>query len=453
MFSGSCVTDTDNTSGFFPNQTNGVVAMYTLHTSSEQKQQIAYSTDGGYTFTDYDANPVISIGSKFFRDPKVIWYAPTSSWVAVIAYPPEMAIGIYTSPDLRNWTHASNFTMHGLEGVYECPNLVAVPMLKDASIPEPFNPTNFDLDQDLYVMIVSINPGSPLGGSTTQYFPGTFNGTHFKVVDGTTRLSDFGKDNYASHFFYGIPSTSAQISIAWASNWQYAADVPTGDQEGFRSVMSLPRFHALANATGRPYTLLSYPIGLDALHTTAEPIASSSNLLGSSLTSKYGHVVPSRAIYFSLNTTGIPREGGLGLATFTVSSSTTGESVAGGFYLTSEPTFWIDRDDTRGFKHQLFTQKFIGSTVTDKKSHTIRVLGVIDRSIMELFADNGVKVATVVFYPEGQLDTLEISMTEVDANLPKTAVARVEVWGLNTSWDDTSWERGVAAISEHRSIR
>lgn len=84
IFSGSAVIDVNNTSGFFPNQTNGVVAIYTLNTRQEQTQDIAYSFDGGYTFEIYEQNPVLSIGSTQFRDPKVIWYE--DHWVMVIAY-------------------------------------------------------------------------------------------------------------------------------------------------------------------------------------------------------------------------------------------------------------------------------------------------------------------------------------------------------------------------------
>lgn len=84
IFSGSAVIDVNNTSGFFPNQTNGVIAIYTLNTRQEQTQDIAYSFDGGYTFEIYDQNPVLSIGSNQFRDPKVIWYE--DHWVMVLAY-------------------------------------------------------------------------------------------------------------------------------------------------------------------------------------------------------------------------------------------------------------------------------------------------------------------------------------------------------------------------------
>ena len=229
IFSGSAVIDVNNTSGFFPNQTNGVVAMYTLNTATEQTQEIAYSLDGGYTFTKYAGNPVISIGSNEFRDPKVSWYAPTQSWVAVISYAQDFTIGFWTSPNLVNWTHASNFTHAGILGLqYECPNLVSMPMLANSSLADPLDPSNFASVGEMYILQISINPGAPQGGSISQYFPGTFNGTVFTPVDTATRFTDFGKDNYAGQFFYNIPQTSPQISIAWASNWEYAQNVPTG---------------------------------------------------------------------------------------------------------------------------------------------------------------------------------------------------------------------------------
>ena len=99
MYSGSAVVNVNNTSGFFPNQDNGVVAIYTIAayttTAGVQTQNIAYSADGGYTFETYAGNPVIDINSTQFRDPKVLWHVPTEKWVMVVAYASEFTIGIY----------------------------------------------------------------------------------------------------------------------------------------------------------------------------------------------------------------------------------------------------------------------------------------------------------------------------------------------------------------------
>ena len=73
-------------------------------------------------------------------------------------------------------------------------------------------------DDPMYLLQISINPGAPLGGSISEYFPGAFNGTHFTAVDGAARINDFGKDNYAGQFFYGIPGNEKQVSMAWVSD-------------------------------------------------------------------------------------------------------------------------------------------------------------------------------------------------------------------------------------------
>lgn len=121
---------------------------------------------------------MIASTSSQFRDPKVIWYE--DHWVMVLAYAQEFAIGFFTSPNLKEWTATSNFSYHGLLGLqYECPNLVEMPVK--------------GTDETMWVLQISINPGAPLGGSIAEYFPGSFNGTHFEAVDGVARIADFGK--------------------------------------------------------------------------------------------------------------------------------------------------------------------------------------------------------------------------------------------------------------------
>ncbi|KAL8923572.1 MAG: hypothetical protein Q9208_004519 [Pyrenodesmia sp. 3 TL-2023] len=430
IFSGSAVIDVNNTSGFFPNQTNGVVALYTLHTATEETQEVAYSSDGGYTFTKYANNPVISINSTQFRDPKVIWYPATQRWVMVVAYAQEFVIGIYTSPNLITWTHASNFSRYGFLGLqYECPNLVPIPMLSNISIENPLDASNI-ASTDMYLMQISINPGAPLGGSIAQSFPGVFNGTHFAPVDQAARLNDFGKDNYAGQFFYGIPATSPQISIAWASNWQYAQVVPTGELEGFRSAMTLPRYNVLANTTRGDYTLVSIPYDLSPLYTTSTSVANSSSLANSSLLYDYSTTVPSGALTFNMTITSIPSANATGTANFTFMSSVTGESIRGGFYLGGDVPFFINRGYIRGFDNPFFTDKFSTNNLVSKDTQTFRLQVVIDRSILEVFLDNGLRSATNTFFPEDELDILIISTAGLSPGVQVSA----DVYGLESAW-------------------
>lgn len=430
IFSGSAVVDVNNTSGFFPHQTDGVVAIYTLNTAEEETQEIAYSTDGGYTFTKYSKNPVISIKSTQFRDPKVLWYEETQSWAMVVSYAQDFVIGIYTSPDLKAWTHASNFSHHGLLGLqYECPNLVAIPMLKNSSVESPLAPSNFASTGSMYVLTISINPGAPLGGSITQYFPGTFNGTHFTLVDGAARIADFGKDNYAGQFFYGIPPTSPQVSIAWASNWQYSQIVPTGPLENYRSSMSLPRYNVLANTTRGPYTLISLPYDLSPLYQTSHSLANTTKA-NASILYDYSSTVPSGALYFSVNVSSIPLANTTGTANFTFMSSVTGESIRGGFYFGGDTPFFINRGYIRGFDNPFFTDKVSVTNLINSDTKTFRLQGVIDRSILEVFLDNGLRSATTTFFPEGELDTVIIATAGLNPGVKVEAA----VWGLKSAW-------------------
>ncbi|CZT49283.1 related to SUC2-invertase (sucrose hydrolyzing enzyme) [Rhynchosporium secalis] len=421
IFSGSIVIDSNNTSGFFPNQENGVVAIYTLNMAAEQTQEIAYSHDGGYTFTNYTSNPVLRLSppSLQFRDPKVIWYE--DHWVMVIAYSQEFVIGIFTSPDLKEWTHASNFTNHGLLGLqYECPNLVKMPVRGEESI---------------WLMAISLNPGAPLGGSITEYFPGSFNGTHFTAVDAAARLTDFGKDNYAGQYFYGVPETEDPVFIAWASNWQYAQQVPTGSEEGWRSAMSLPRTsHLIRNATRTGWALSSYPYDLSPV--MSDSIASSQSLKNGSIIADYS-TVSSGALYFQVNCTSIKPQGTLN---FTLSASSTRESVSGGFYFEGDNPFWVSRANVLGFgqTNPFFTEKFsVGNTLN--KDGTFTLEGVIDRSILEVFLDRGRNSGTFTFFPEGVLDTIEIRT----AGLNEDALVSVGIWGLKSTWAPQAGSDGL----------
>jgi len=176
VFSGSAVVDKDNTSGFGTKANPPLVAIYTSAYKNRpiQAQSLAYSTDGGTTFTKYAGNPVLDIGSGEFRDPKVFWYAPAKAWRMVVVKATEHKVSIYSSPNLKEWTHLSDFGPAGaVGGVWECPDLF--PLAVDG------NPRNIK-----WVMVVNLNPGGIAGGSGGQYFVGDFDGTTFTSDDPAT---------------------------------------------------------------------------------------------------------------------------------------------------------------------------------------------------------------------------------------------------------------------------
>ncbi|EQL00125.1 beta-fructofuranosidase [Ophiocordyceps sinensis CO18] len=412
VYSGSAVVDRNNTSGFFPDQDNGVVAIYTLAAPDIQSQAIAYSRDGGYSFTPYQGNPVIPGNSSQFRDSKVIWYE--DHWVMTVAYPIDFAVGIFTSPNLIDWTPVSNFSHHGPIGLWECPNLVRVPYVDE----------NGARRDHMWLMVVSVNHGGPWGGSMTQYYPGTFDGTHFRAVDSASRIIDFGKDSYAGQFFYDVTDEDP-VFLAWASNLQYTEAVPT-DRERWRGEMTLPRRTCLTRHPRVGWKLVFEPYDLSPV--MGGVLKSIDDLTNDTLTIDFADVA-SNALYWEANVTGLP-EGALPATAsinFTFSTPTTGESLRGGFLLGVE-SFFLDRGGARGFDNVFFTDKFSVNSPRSGDSWSLR--GVFDRSIIEVFLDRGIDSATTIFFAEQPLTKMVLATSA----LPRGARVSVRIHALRSGW-------------------
>lgn len=237
IFSGSAVVDKENTAGFGK---DAIIAMYTSD-GDNQTQSIAYSLDGGRTFTKYPGNPVIMASdTPDFRDPKVFWHEESRQWKVILAAGQE--VQLYSSDNLKDWTYDSSFGLSygNHNGVWECPDLVRLP---------------FE-GKEKWVLILNINPGGPFGGSATQYFVGSYDGKTFKCDDlpTVTRWMDYGKDHYATVTWSNAPDNRT-VAIAWMSNWQYANSVPT---KQFRSSNSVPRDLSLIRK-GKEVILKSTP--------------------------------------------------------------------------------------------------------------------------------------------------------------------------------------------------
>jgi fructan beta-fructosidase len=252
MFSGSVVVDWKNTSGFGKDGQPPLVAIYTGHYTRKplQNQQIAYSNDRGRTWTKYSGNPVLDIGEKDFRDPKVFWHEPTRRWVMVVAWPVHRKVRFYASSNLKDWTHLSDFGPAGAtKGIWECPDLF--PLLEEKKDGER-----------KWVLIVNVGSGAPAGGSGCQYFVGDFDGKQFRreAPAGPREpplWADWGRDFYAAVSWSDIPPRDGRrLWLGWMSNWEYARDVPTSP---WRGAMTLPRALALRK-TDHGWLLLQRPV-------------------------------------------------------------------------------------------------------------------------------------------------------------------------------------------------
>ncbi len=166
-FTGSIVVDKNNTGGF---NTRGIIPMVAIYTSAQtngiQNQSISYcNSDSIYynRFQYYVGNPVLDINSNSFRDPDVIWYAPTQCWIMSVVLADERRVSFYSSKDLKNWDYLSSFgPFAAKQEIWEVPSLIQLPV-------------DGDYNNMKWVLIVGMGPNK------TQYFVGNFDGAFFTL--------------------------------------------------------------------------------------------------------------------------------------------------------------------------------------------------------------------------------------------------------------------------------
>lgn len=400
IFSGSAVVDWNNTSGFGREGEPPLVAIFTHHDPKGEQagrddfqyQSLAYSTDRGRTWTMYDGNPVVpNPGIRDFRDPKVIWHDGSKQWIMVFAARDQ--VKLYGSPNLKDWRHLSDFGRewgsHG--GVWECPDLF--PMEVDGV--------------EKWVLLLSINPGGPNGGSATQYFIGDFDGEAFtldpsfaeKVSDERAVWLDYGRDNYAGVTWSDIPREDGRrIFLGWMSNWSYATVVPT---ENWRSAMTIPRsLHLYRAADG--YRLRTKPVReLTALRRDTLPISQEQWRTSYVEEALEEHAPSQYELVLTLKLDGDAADVGIRL------SNDLGQEFRIG-YNAARRAYYSDRrrSGDLAFSDQYATALHTAPRQLD--SDTLHLHLFIDRASCELFADEGATVMTDIFFPDKDFDRLEL---------------------------------------------
>lgn len=223
MFSGSAICDTRNVAGFGE---NAILLFYTAAGNGSEmsrdvpySQCLAYSTDGGETFTKYEKNPIIPhiIGGN--RDPKVEWSVELQKYTLSL-YLDGNDYTVFTSDNLLDWERLFDVTL---------PN--------DAECPD-FYPLS--LDGKTYWVF---------SGASDTYIIG-------EIADGTFRQIGDSKAyhirpgvSYAAQTFSGTPGR--RIKIAWGQN--------TAPGVVFNSQMGIPTEMFLREADG-VIRLGSYPV-------------------------------------------------------------------------------------------------------------------------------------------------------------------------------------------------
>ncbi len=368
-FTGSTLIDKENTAGFGK---NAYVAAYTIFNkqNKNQSQGISYSLDGE-TFHYYKGNPVLDIGSTEFRDPTVIWHAPSKQWLMVVAKALEKRIKFYGSKDLKSWIRLSDFGPAGAqEKAWECPDLFQLPV-------------DGNTKNKRWVMVVSID------WAREQYFVGDFDGKNFTLAADHTKdplYVDHGLDFYASRTFQDYDGTLKTMpSMGWIATWDYAPLVPSAWGKGFWSI-------------ARNLELKTYP---DGLRLVQKPIDNLKQLRGKVQALVYAlpkgiqslkSFQPADNIYEMeaiFNTTR-PNIFGLNLCV--------GEGRMVSFsYNTETAMLTIDRTNCAKEKIEKFARKTSAKVLPINGQ--LRLHFFVDKSSIELFTNEGKEVFTLLTYP------------------------------------------------------
>ena len=409
IYSGSAVVDHSDTSGFFAGKA-GLVAIFTHHNAraaplGTEVQSIASSTDRGRTWTLFAQNPVIgNPGVRDFRDPKVLWHAPTRRWVMIVTYNTDR-VRFYISENLREWSLASEFGAgQGVhDGAWECPDLFELAVDDDPR-------------HTRWVLHLSTYHGTPTSERTgMQYFVGDFDGTTFHNTNpaSTVLTTDYGRDNYAAITWGDPPAADGRrLMIGWMSDWAYARMTPTAPWQG---AMTLPRELRLRQCA-EGIRLIQRPVAemelLRGRHArwTAQPLSPA-------------HSVWERDIGEALDIVAIFQLGSATECGIRAHSGEREHTTVG--YDRGTATLFVDRTQSGPAD---VSPAFSGRHAAPlaQVGETISMRLFIDRTSVEVFGNDGDSVVTSLIFPEGPQITLEFYATGGEARLVSADIFQID---------------------------
>lgn len=251
--SGSCIVDYDGVAGYG----KGVIIAAFTHLGSRdfhktpdeeypsEGQFLAYSTNGGDSFTLFPECPVIPTeDGKSWRDPRI--FADPKGGFGIAVYETNEqgnCVSFYHSDDLHHWERTAQ-----AGNLYECPDLFR---------------------------LTPVNGGEPkwvLYGADSMYRIGNFdNGVFTQESEGFPL--DFGTCTYAGQTWTGRDDTDGRMHISWLRSGDNAwSDPMVYPDMPFSQQMTVPCLLKLVR-TEDGYRVTRTPIpALDSLHDgEAEP--------------------------------------------------------------------------------------------------------------------------------------------------------------------------------------
>ncbi|OWA35442.1 sucrose-6-phosphate hydrolase [Saccharibacillus sp. O16] len=396
-FSGSAVDD------------NGVLTLiYTGHhyTHGEhekdmftQNQNIAVSRDGIH-FDKLGANPVIAEppadSAHHFRDPKVWKHGDTWYMVLGNATPDGRGRVIrYSSPDLRQWTYDGVLAeSDGTLGfMWECPDFFEL----DGRHVLLFSPQGMERQGDRYMNLFQ-----------TGYLIGDYDYDANEFRHGEFREMDHGHDFYAVQTL--LDDQGRRIAIGWMDMWE--SDMPT-QAHGWAGALTLPRVLNL----DKDGQLLMNPVEeTELLRLEKFPLGEAFALTDRRRVPLNESLLEIRAVFdlagSSAEKVGLILHGGSAEETVIL-------------YDIVQEKLTLDASGSGKPQDGIRT-----APLPRNERLTLRIF--VDRSSVEVFANDGLATLTSRIYPSGSPAALEL--TTVGGEV---AVKEWSYWSLKDVWNES----------------
>jgi len=370
-FSGCAIVDENNTTGL---QKGSEKTLLIFYTSWECGQRLAYSNDKGRTWIKYAKNPLIPFEKDDARDPKVFYHGPSGNWVMVLYRRPgndekKQGISIYTSKNLINWELQSHVV-----GFYECPDFFELPL-------------DGNKEKSKWIML----------GASGDYRIGSFDGKTFSPETGM-KVLDHGKNYYAAQTWSNFPD-GKRVQIAWMRGGEFP-EMPFNGQMTFPCELSL-------RTTKSGPTLCKKPIGAISL------------LHDKGLNKKNKNIIPG----LKGNIVG----GISGETIHIITKINPKSSDSFGFIVRNGKK--EQGTEIRYDVNKKTIECMCGNAVVEPRDGSIKLEILIDRSSIEIFANDGEVVLSSCFTPE-EKDKILTFWTQGG----EVMVDDMEAYELKTVW-------------------
>ena len=371
MFSGGAAVDWKNVGGWKTGENDVIIATWT---STGRGECIAYSNDKGYTFKEYEGNPIIRHSG---RDPKPVWYeyGPIDKplddaagklgghWVIALydqTRPHGRNVAFYTSSDLKKWTVQSH-----LKGYYECAELFTLPV---------------DGDKKKMRWVVF--------AADAQYAIGNFDGKTFTPEhEGKHRLHH--GNFYASQLFSDAPE-GRRVQIGWTRGLGMGASP-------FNQTFTFP-------------TELTLRTTRDGVRMFGEPVTEIEKIHGKACKAAKKTLTPDQPV--AMKTAG---------ALFDIRAT---------FEFGKAKAVGIEVDGQKAATFDVAGNKINGMPVRPVDGK-ISIQILIDRPMIEIFANKGEQIRTSGFKNDLNIESVKAFCEGGDAKL-----VAMEVYQLDAKWDN-----------------